>query len=139
MRKPKFIKIFFYKKYLQARALLTSELADQKISSKIAEKMAQIHGLDIPVSKEPDWLWNTSNRWLQIVEETLNNCKTKTEKEAENAECLKKINFREELKWLKHIVENEDFPIIFSHNDLQEGNVLFREDFSSNSSLDKFR
>lgn len=123
----------------QARALLTGELADPKISSKIAEKMAQIHCLDIPVSKEPDWIWNTSNRWLQIVENILNNCKTKNEKEAKNAEYLKKINFREELKWLQNIVENEDFPIIFSHNDLQEGNVLFREDFSSNSSLDKFR
>lgn len=124
---------------MQARALLTGELADPKISSKIAEKMAQIHCLDIPVSKEPDWIWNTSNRWLQIVEKILTNCKTKTEKEAKNAEYLKKINFREELKWLQNVVENEDFPIIFSHNDLQEGNVLFREDFSSNSSLDKFR
>lgn len=101
--------------------------------------MAQIHCLDIPVSKEPDWIWNTADRWLQIVEKILINCKTKNEKEAANAECLKKINFREELKWLKNVVENEDFPIIFAHNDLQEGNVLFREDFSSNNSLNKFR
>lgn len=41
------------------------------ISCKIAEKMATIHSLDIPISKEPDWLWNTMERWLKNVDSIL--------------------------------------------------------------------
>lgn len=57
--------------YIPARALKTAELGDSKISLKVAEKMAAIHSLDIPVSKEPDWLWSTMNRWLNSMESTL--------------------------------------------------------------------
>uniref|UniRef100_A0A182T3F1 Aminoglycoside phosphotransferase domain-containing protein n=1 Tax=Anopheles maculatus TaxID=74869 RepID=A0A182T3F1_9DIPT len=53
--------------YIPARALLTSELSDAKISLKVAEKMAAIHSMDIPVSKEPDWIWNKMNRWLKGI------------------------------------------------------------------------
>ncbi|XP_037822963.1 choline kinase A2, partial [Lucilia sericata] len=53
--------------YIPARALLTTELSDPKISLKIAEKMGEIHGLNIPMSKEPDWVWNCMNRWQRLL------------------------------------------------------------------------
>lgn len=100
--------------------------------------MGEIHSLDIPVSKEPDWLWNTMNRWLKSAEKIL-----KSEKDlAMNVTSadLKNIDFRKEMEWLKKVIVTGDFPVVFSHNDLQEGNILFREDFvGSNTSLDRFR
>jgi choline/ethanolamine kinase len=123
--------------YIPARALVTSELSDHRISMKIAEKMAAIHSLDIPVSKEPDWLWNTMNRWLKTVEETLealNNDKNGNVNA--NLEVIKKLNLRKEVEWLRSIIDEEDHPIVFSHNDLQEGNILFREDFGPNSCME---
>lgn len=40
---------------------------------------------------------------------------------------LSKIDFRGEVKWLKKVIESEGFPVVFCHNDLQEGNILFRQ------------
>lgn len=89
--------------------------------------MAKIHALNIPVSKEPDWLWATMERWLLNLEEILENSKTKNDNEVSSFKAIKKIDFRRELEWLKATVEASDFPVVFCHNDLQEGNILFKE------------
>lgn len=111
----------------QARPLTTNELGEPKISCKIAEKMAKIHSLNIPVSKEPDWLWNTIERWLQNLEEILKSYPNKTADEKVTYEKMRKIDFRRELDWLKSVVQEADYPVVFCHNDLQEGNILFKE------------
>ncbi|KOB65247.1 Choline/ethanolamine kinase, partial [Operophtera brumata] len=36
---------------------------------KIAEKMAAIHSMDVPLSKEPTWLWKTMGKWTRTVRE----------------------------------------------------------------------
>lgn len=110
---------------------MTNELSDPKISSQVAQKMAKIHSLSIPVSKEPDWLWITMERWLQNYEEVLKNYATKNERELEIMDAVRKIDFRKELTWLKSTIENQEFPVVFCHNDLQEGNILLREQSSS--------
>ncbi|GAB0095267.1 choline/ethanolamine kinase [Sergentomyia squamirostris] len=114
--------------YIPARALKTHELSNSRISVKIAEKTAEIHSLDIPVSKEPDWLWSTMERWLKSVETILFKFDTSNPDEAEKAERLQRVNFREEMDWFQRIVRNSsEFPVVFSHNDLQEGNILFKD------------
>lgn len=110
---------------------MTNELGDAKISCKVAEKMAKIHSLSIPVSKEPDWLWITMERWLQNYEEVLKNYITKTAHELDIMDAVRKIDFRSELAWLKTTVESQDFSVVFCHNDLQEGNILLKEQTSS--------
>lgn len=123
--------------YIPARPLTTLELSDTKITSKIATKMAEIHSLDIPVSKEPDWLWSTMNRWLQSVETILSNVLEKNERLVEIEKQFKKMNYHHEIEWLKKEVDQNNFPVVFSHNDLQEGNILLQQN-DNNSSLDRF-
>lgn len=114
--------------------MTTNELSDPKISCKIAEKMAKIHSLDIPVSKEPDWLWITMERWLQNFEDVLKDYTTKNIHELEIMEEMRKVDFKSELAWLKSAAESHDYPVVFCHNDLQEGNILLREQRSGMSS-----
>lgn len=112
---------------------------------KIAEKMSEIHSLEIPVSKEPEWLFNTINRWLNHVESIFNDNKTNNndddgkESIAENVLALKlrRIDFKKEAEWLRRLIEDLNYPVVFSHNDLQEGNILFRKTISSASSIDR--
>ncbi|XP_055712875.1 choline/ethanolamine kinase isoform X3 [Phlebotomus papatasi] len=114
--------------YIPARALRTFELSNPRISTKIAEKTAEIHSLDIPVSKEPDWLWCTMERWLKTVESVLSKFQATNDDEALQLEKLRQINFRQEMKWFQEIVKgSQEFPVVFSHNDLQEGNILFKD------------
>lgn len=130
--------------YIPARPLTTLELSDAKVTVRIAQKMAEIHSLDIPVSKEPDWLWSTMNRWIQNVDTILCNYVPGSgggdddKKRHEQMERFKRINFRAEIKWLKMVVEKNNFPVVFSHNDLQEGNILLKET-DSNLSLERFK
>lgn len=115
--------------------MTTNELSDARISCKIAEKMAKIHSLSIPVSKEPDWLWITMDRWLSNFQDVLKNYTTKNTQELEIMESVRKIDFKKEMAWLKDTVELQEYPVVFCHNDLQEGNILLREPTSSLSSL----
>lgn len=47
--------------YIPARPLLTRELSDPVLSQLVAQKLAQIHMMDVPINKEPRWLWDTMN------------------------------------------------------------------------------
>lgn len=103
--------------------------------------MAAIHSLDIPVSKEPDWLWNTMNRWLKSVETTLETFRkdqTNGNKRIDGDEIITDLDLRAEVEWLKSVIDREDHPVVFSHNDLQEGNILLREDYSPSTGLENF-
>lgn len=124
--------------YIPARALLTAELSDLKISPKIAERMAEIHSLNIPMSKEPDWLWNCMYRWQRLVPAILSRTDWK-DFEQQNVQFVRSFSFTEEVKWLKAVIRKGDYPVLFCHNDLQEGNILLRkcsgDNAESNSSI----
>lgn len=91
--------------------------------------MSEIHSLNIPVSKEPEWLFLTLNRWLNSVETIFNDIKNNNdEKDMESlSNKLSKIDFRAEVNWLKSVIESAAYPVVFCHNDLQEGNILLRQ------------
>lgn len=109
--------------YLNARALLTRELAVPKIYQKIAEKMAEIHTLDIPMSKEPEWLWNCIDRWLK----TLNSILTRTDwgNKTPLVDVVRSFDFRKEKAWLQSVINEGNYKVVFCHNDMQEGNILY--------------
>lgn len=93
--------------------------------------MSEIHSLDIPVSKEPDWLFLTLNRWLNNVETIMNDVRNNNSDDECNPKelpkKLSKIDFRKEVQWIKKVIESAAYPVVFCHNDLQEGNILFRQ------------
>lgn len=106
---------------------------------KISEKMAEIHSLDIPVSKEPDWIWKTTHRWLVSIDNMFNNnnCAgdgkeflvAENDSKREIKTRLRKLDFKKEVQWLREQLKDEvDFLVVFSHNDLQEGNILIRDE-----------
>ncbi|KAL4712178.1 hypothetical protein ACJJTC_011039 [Scirpophaga incertulas] len=116
--------------YIPARALLTKELAEPALSMKIAEKMAAIHSMDVPLSKEPNWLWKTMAKWLKTVRDDRlsGNINGKNDEEYRVIKQLKTVDFEKEIEWLKKFIATVDSPVVFCHNDLQEGNILLLED-----------
>ncbi|GLV36965.1 uncharacterized protein CBL_02202 [Carabus blaptoides fortunei] len=109
--------------YIAARPLKTKELADRDLSAQIATKMAAIHRMEVPLNKEPRWLWDTMQRW-QITSQA----KLAEDKVPQHAEFLKEFNFAKELSWLKKIIGLQPSPVVFCHNDFQEGNILMEEE-----------
>ncbi|KAH8375069.1 hypothetical protein KR093_002619 [Drosophila rubida] len=113
--------------YIPARSLETTEMGDARISMKIAEKMGEIHSLNIPMSKEPDWIWNCMNRWLASLDSIV---KGKIESKPNSSvlqkqrDLMRTIDYVKEIAWLRSVIDAGAYPVVFCHNDLQEGNIL---------------
>ena len=45
--------------FLKGKSLRREEMAQPDISVRIAQRMAEYHRLELPLCKEPDFMWNT--------------------------------------------------------------------------------
>uniref|UniRef100_A0A0P4WCJ0 Choline/ethanolamine kinase n=1 Tax=Scylla olivacea TaxID=85551 RepID=A0A0P4WCJ0_SCYOL len=113
--------------FIPARPLFTQELADPDLSAIIATKMANIHALNVPISKEPCWIWNTMERWLRTSQGFLSQKpQLSGEQDSSMVERLQKIDYRGEMEFLRQVVAKVQSPVVFAHNDMQEGNILLK-------------
>nr|CAD7589748.1 unnamed protein product [Timema genevievae] len=111
--------------FIPARALTTDELSDPTLSCLIAEKMALVHMMDVPINKEPHWLWDTMDRWMDNIKEFAAKSHNDPVKK-ERVQRILSYNLIQELHWLKKFLKSVNSPVVFCHNDLQEGNILLR-------------
>ena len=98
-------------------------MADAEISSIIAEKMAQVHSLDVPISKEPTWLWDTMTRWMENMKQQ----QTLSQEPVQAAKSVLRWQLDAEMEWMRIYLAQLRSAVVFCHNDLQEGNILIRE------------
>lgn len=73
----------------------------------------------MPLHKTPDWLWNTIDRWLRT-------CDKKLKGKIPNfvKDLLMGVDLKDEVEFLRERLEQENSPVVFCHNDFQEGNIL---------------
>ncbi|XP_060698747.1 choline/ethanolamine kinase [Hemiscyllium ocellatum] len=110
--------------YIPSRRLLTEELAFPDFSAEIAVKMSRFHGMVMPFNKEPKWLFETMDRYLkQIMGLTFTR-----ETHVKKFNKLKSFNLPAELANLRSLLEATWSPVVFCHNDVQEGNILLLAD-----------
>uniref|UniRef100_A0A8C3H8J6 Ethanolamine kinase n=1 Tax=Chrysemys picta bellii TaxID=8478 RepID=A0A8C3H8J6_CHRPI len=106
--------------YIPSRRLRTEDLQDPDISREIAMKMSRFHGMVMPFNKEPKWLFGTMDRYLkQIAELTF-----PQEAQRKKFNQLKAYNLQKEMGSLRELLESTPSPVVFCHNDVQEGNIL---------------
>ncbi|KAK9508040.1 hypothetical protein O3M35_007787 [Rhynocoris fuscipes] len=106
--------------FIEARALKTKELTNPVMSALIADKMAQIHSMDVPLNKQPIWLWQTMKGWIYQIEEIMSTG-TVSESSKDMMEFIKRLELSKEYNWLKEYLISFKSPVVFCHNDLQEG------------------
>ncbi|XP_058295001.1 choline kinase alpha isoform X8 [Hylobates moloch] len=107
----------------QSRRLDTEELSLPDISAEIAEKMATFHGMKMPFNKEPKWLFGTMEKYLKEVLRI----KFAEESRIKKLHKLLSYNLPLELENLRSLLESTPSPVVFCHNDCQEGNILLLE------------
>lgn len=98
--------------------MVCSELKDLNYSAIIARKLASVHHLNVPIKKDPTWLFDTINGWIKDVGEL------KPKIDCPNEQKLFSFDFESEFACLKKMLDMCESPITFCHNDLQEGNIL---------------
>ncbi|XP_071590424.1 LOW QUALITY PROTEIN: choline/ethanolamine kinase [Heliangelus exortis] len=106
--------------YIPSRRLRTEDLWDPHISQEIAVKMSQFHGMVMPFNKEPKWLFGTMEWYLQQISELT----FPEEPQQEKFQQLQAYNLEEEMRSLRELLESTPSPVVFCHNDVQEGNIL---------------
>ncbi|KAM9278662.1 choline kinase alpha isoform 2-T2 [Morus bassanus] len=109
--------------FIPSRKLSTEELSLPDISAEIAEKMARFHGMKMPFNKEPKWLFGTMEKYLNQVLRIKFTRESRTRK----LNKLLSYNLPQEMKNLRAMLEATSSPVVFCHNDCQEGNVLLLE------------
>jgi len=114
--------------FIPGHPLTTGEMRGQEFSSQIARNVALVHSLEVPVSKEPMWLADTLRGFLH----KLAICPEKVPiEERVQAATVAQWDFRKEVDWLLDFLKSVDSPVVFSHNDINTGNILVREDDKS--------
>lgn len=105
--------------FVPSRRLRTAELRQPHISAEIAAKMARLHRMAMPCSKDSAALFRTMERYLEQIAEL-----RFPEEQQPVVEGLKALDLRGEMGRLRALLEETPSPVVFCHNDVQEGNIL---------------
>ncbi|CAF0767726.1 unnamed protein product [Adineta ricciae] len=109
--------------FVDAEALLVSEVRDPKVSQLAGRLLGELHQLDMPLVKEPTWLYNTIEQYLSTLPTDLH--KFEIEEDRQIYQELQSVcKFAEEFEELKKLLAQIDSPIRLCHNDFQPGNIL---------------
>jgi len=111
--------------FIPSRTMKVTEMRDPQYVQKIATNMAIFHSLDIPLTKEPTYVTNTMDKWVITYRDILKSGTLKCEGiDNSKLEKLKNFNFEKEISYVMELVSKASSDVVFSHNDLQEGNIL---------------
>uniref|UniRef100_A0A3B4BI15 Ethanolamine kinase n=1 Tax=Periophthalmus magnuspinnatus TaxID=409849 RepID=A0A3B4BI15_9GOBI len=106
--------------YIPSRKLETCELSAPSISAEVAEKLAKFHGMRMPFNKEPKWLYGTMEKYLSQVMRL--NFTMESQLRLYNR--LLSYDLPHEMDTLRALLSSTPSPVVFCHNDCQEGNIL---------------
>ncbi|GMS95734.1 hypothetical protein PENTCL1PPCAC_17909, partial [Pristionchus entomophagus] len=137
-----------FEQYIPSRPLECTEISEHRLITKISPMLARVHSLDVPIGKEPQ-LINRMQTWINkwsSYESSRNGIDMKcTRARVHPSKVTHLIIFflsslplqypshlsikdlKSEVEFIERFLDAVHSPIIFSHNDLQEGNILLIE------------
>ncbi|KAG2209168.1 hypothetical protein INT47_005460 [Mucor saturninus] len=122
--------------FIKGKVSTVEELGQERTAHWIAKKLGQWHQVKLPSerhdSKKEQKLWKTMYKWLDQVPEKYENAQTQSI--FKSRFDITKI--RTELDELIVKLEKLDSPIVFSHNDLLYGNIIYDEEKEEASFID---
>ncbi|KAM6215814.1 choline/ethanolamine kinase [Rhynchocyon petersi] len=114
--------------YIPSRTLKTQELREPVLSAAIATKMAQFHGMEMPFTKEPHWLFGTMERYLKQIQDL-------PPSKLPQMNLLEVHTLKDEMSNLRKLLDATPSPVVFCHNDIQEGNILLLSEAENTDGL----
>ncbi|CAK6444064.1 unnamed protein product [Pipistrellus nathusii] len=103
--------------YIPSLPLKTRDLREPMLSAAIATKMARFHGMEMPFTKEPHWLFGTMERYLKQILDL-------PPAGLPQMDLLEMYSLKDEMGNLRKLLDSTPSPVVFCHNDIQEGNIL---------------
>uniref|UniRef100_A0A668T8U8 ethanolamine kinase n=1 Tax=Oreochromis aureus TaxID=47969 RepID=A0A668T8U8_OREAU len=121
---PRQVLLRVYGAILQNTRMHTNQLSDPAISAEIATKLARFHNMVMPFNKKPKWLFGTIDKYMEQVM----NISFVRDAHVKKYKKLMKLDLPAELRSLRALLAATPSPVVFCHNDVQEGNILMLED-----------
>ncbi|KAH6758875.1 Protein kinase superfamily protein [Perilla frutescens var. frutescens] len=112
--------------FIRARTLTAADLRDPEISSLIASKVKEFHGLDMPGSKNIV-LWDRIRKWLNEARRISS---------PQEAKEFQLDVLEAEISTLEKNLSTNGRRLGFCHNDLQYGNIMMDEETRSITIID---
>ncbi|XP_019865531.1 ethanolamine kinase [Aethina tumida] len=113
-------------KFIPGSTLKPHTVTDPVIYRLVAKRMANLHRVQIPEEtiNRPS-LWTKTQSFLDLVPEIFSDA-NKHKKFEETIMSKKRIS--EEVQYLKEVLGKLQSPVVFAHNDLLLGNVIYTEE-----------
>uniref|UniRef100_A0A0K0ES68 Choline/ethanolamine kinase n=1 Tax=Strongyloides stercoralis TaxID=6248 RepID=A0A0K0ES68_STRER len=136
---PKLFGIFSegrIEEYIPSRCLSTIDLHQECVQKNVALLLSQIHTLCCPIKKR-SVLVDHVKQWLKNIENKLGkNAKWEVKTTQIDEKYLKNVSkfitlqdLKNELDYVEKCLIKSNSPIVFCHNDLQEGNILLSDEY----------
>ncbi|KAL6737171.1 hypothetical protein Aduo_010838 [Ancylostoma duodenale] len=135
---PKLLGVFpggRFEQFIPSRPLQCREISKPAIGRIIAPMMARVHTLDVPITKEPEVL-NCARGWLAKFRQTAGGkrpidirCTAAHVPAHSYPSSITCDHLERELNFVEDFLIKSKSPVVFSHNDLQEGNILLVADY----------
>ncbi|VDK51620.1 unnamed protein product [Anisakis simplex] len=134
---PKLLGVFpggRFEQYIPSRPLRREELSLPSISKRIACLLARVHALDVPIAKKSMFV-EVAEGWLsklRMVESKVAHKMRLNTVKVDLMKCPTEVTcelLTDELEVMRACLNNCDSPVVFCHNDLQEGNILLHNEF----------
>ena len=112
-----FMDILMVQVFLQKVFLLNKDMKDPLLSKRIAARMAQWHSLEVPEQVEP-MIEIHLKKWIKLLVELY----------PEPTSAVHPEKLQEEADRLLEFMVGVGSPIVFCHNDIQTGNIIFNHE-----------
>lgn len=111
--------------FIHGRALKSFEMGDPHISGLIAGKLALWHHVSRPIRQEQEpVLFCTLKRWLKGVPREYKDANI----QRKFAQNIDKTYLGDQIQHLKSMVVRLNSPVVFCHNDLLSGNIVYNDE-----------
>ncbi|XP_054157306.1 choline/ethanolamine kinase-like [Oppia nitens] len=107
----------FYKQ----RPFKVNEQNDPKLVTELFEKLARVHAMDVPIKKS-EWFLNELYKFYDKSTK-----KTELFALLNKSDIFAKNNLKDEINWIRDIIQKSDSPLVFTHNDFRSNNIMVLE------------
>ena len=111
--------------YLKGSPFTVEDMRDERKSALVAKRLADWHMANLSIeTKNTAILFPTIRKWLNKVP-------TRYRDDAKQADFDRLIdlnNIKSRMAWLEREIEKTSSPVVFCHNDLLSGNILYNEE-----------
>jgi thiamine kinase-like enzyme len=110
--------------FLRGRTLHCIELSFPNIYHRMAHSLASLHRLEAPLEDQSPSVFRLLEDWLnEAVKSNVPDLSVSTSNVVFTTKQL-----HDEVEFLKHKLATLNSPVVFCHNDLQEGNIIYDKD-----------